>query len=212
MTSKPEVESNPLLRRVYALDGDREKTRRVYAEWAERYDDNTLDGMGYVAPALVAETLSRLVEPDRHVLDAGCGTGLVGAELKKRHFERIDGIDLSNEMLEVAREKRAYRDLSRADLTRSLDMEDDHYDATLSAGVFTSGHVKPDALDELVRVTRPGAPVVITVHEQVWEPDGYADHLADMEARGIARVDSVEEAPYHRKEGYDCRLCIIEAA
>jgi predicted TPR repeat methyltransferase len=41
----------------------------------------------------------------------GCGTGLVGAELKVRGFTNIMGIDASKGMLEVAALKNAYSDL-----------------------------------------------------------------------------------------------------
>lgn len=203
-------ENNPLLRRVYALDGDKEETRRVYAEWAEQYDRDTLDGMGYVAPGLVAKEMSGLVAKDAKVLDAGCGTGLAGVELKKLGFSNIDGIDLSGEMLEVAREKGAYDKLAEADMTVPLEIADDSYDAVISVGVFTSGHVKPKALDELARVTRKGGQIAVTVHEKVWEADGYPDYLAEMEKRGLVSIKAVKEAPYHRKEGYSCQICILE--
>lgn len=203
-------ENNPLLRRVYALDGDKEETRRVYAEWAEQYDRDTLNGMGYVAPGLVAKELSGLVAMDAKILDAGCGTGLAGVELKKLGFGSIDGIDLSGEMLEVAREKEAYGELAEADMTVPLEIADDSYDAAISVGVFTSGHVKPQALDELVRVVRKGGQLVVTVHEKVWEADGYADYLDNMERRGLATIRAVKEAPYHRKEGYSCHICTLE--
>lgn len=204
-------ESNPLLRRVYALNGDREETRRVYGEWAPAYEQDTVDGMGYVAPELVARELAGLVEPEAHVLDAGCGTGLAGAHLKSLGFEQIDGIDLSNGMLELARSKQAYSKLREADLTSRLDIPDNSYDAAISVGVFTSGHVKPSALEELARVTRPGAPIVVTVHENVWEREAYPEQLEKMEAEGLVHVRAVKEAPYHKKEGYSCQLCILEA-
>lgn len=204
-------EGNPLLREVYALDGNLAQTRRVYDRWAEAYDRDTLEGMGYVAPRLVAKQLAELAGPEARVLDAGCGTGLAGTELKDLGFSRIDGVDLSGEMLEVARRKQAYDQLAEADLTASLDIPDDHYDAAISVGVFTSGHVKPEALAELARVTKAGAPIVVTVHENVWESDGYPTALESMEARGVLRVRAVKEAPYHEKEGYSCRLCVLES-
>lgn len=205
------AEKNPLLRRVYALDGDREETRRVYGEWAEAYDRDTLDGMGYVAPGIVAKELSALVAEDAKVLDAGCGTGLVGEELKELGFKAIDGIDLSEEMLEIARRKQAYERLEPADMTQPLKIEDACYDAAVSVGVFTSGHVKPQALDELARVTRKGAPIVVTVHEKVWDAEGYPDYLDSMEKRGLVRIRAVKDSPYHGKEGYRCQLCVLES-
>ena len=54
--------------------------------------------------------------------------------------------------------------------------------------------------------------MVVTVHEKVWEPDGYADHLKAMEKRGLVRVRAIRDAAYHEKEGYSCKLCVLEAA
>ncbi|MBZ8132979.1 class I SAM-dependent methyltransferase [Afifella sp. IM 167] len=203
---------NPLLRRVYALGGDLEETRSVYADWAKSYDEDTTQGMGYVAPAIAAAALADRVGPQAHILDAGCGTGLVGEELKRRGVSRIDGIDLSEGMLDVAAGKEVYSSLSVADMTQPLDIAPDSYDAAISVGVFTSGHVGPEAIADLARVVKPQAPIVLTVHEDVWDKDGYAAHLQAMEAAGTLRINGLVEAPYHRKEGYSCRLCLLAAA
>ena len=100
---------NPLLKRAYALDGDAGRIRDLYADWAASYDADTLDGMGYVAPVLAARALSEALEgetAEARILDAGCGTGLVGAEIARRTEAEIDGIDLSPGMLEEAARKK----------------------------------------------------------------------------------------------------------
>lgn len=203
---------NPILRKLYALDGDAEEIREAYRDWARSYDKDTTEGMGYVAPNIAAAALARRVGPDAEILDAGCGTGLTGEELKKLGMTRIDGNDISGAMLDVARKKDAYRHLERADLTEKLDIEPNRYDGVVCVGVFTSGHVGPDALEELARVARPGAPIVATVHEHVWESDGYPAHIEGMDRAGIIDIEEVVDAPYHEKEGYRCRLCVLRAA
>ncbi|WP_029057642.1 class I SAM-dependent DNA methyltransferase [Stappia stellulata] len=205
---------NPLLKRAYALDGNAREIRALYRDWAGSYEADTIEGMGYVAPHQAAKALSEKLDTDALVLDAGCGTGLVGEALTRHDIAGlvIDGLDLSPGMLEQAAEKNVYRKLSEADLTKPLDMPADSYDGVVSVGVFTSGHVGPQAMDELARVARPGAPVIVTVHEKVWGPDGYADHLKAMEAKGRVRVRDIRDAAYHEKEGYTCKLCVLEAA
>jgi ubiquinone/menaquinone biosynthesis C-methylase UbiE len=69
----------------------------------------------------------------------------------------IDAIDISPEMLNIARLKNCYSKIIEADLTKRLLINDNHYGAIVSAGTFTHGHVGPDVLDELLRVTRSGA-------------------------------------------------------
>ncbi|MBC00190.1 MAG: SAM-dependent methyltransferase [Rhodobacteraceae bacterium] len=205
---------NPLLKRAYALNGNAREIRALYRDWAESYDADTVEGMGYVAPDEAAAVLAGELDGAALVLDAGCGTGLVGEALSRQQVSGllIDGIDLSAGMLDQAAEKNVYRKLSEADLTKPLDMPANSYDGVVSVGVFTSGHVGPQAMEELARVARPGAPVVVTVHEKVWEPDGYADHLKAMEKRGLVRVRAIRDAAYHEKEGYSCKLCVLEAA
>lgn len=203
--------ANSILRRIYTMKGGADECREIYETWADAYERDTLEGMGYVAPAIGAETLAPLLPTDAVVLDAGCGTGLAGLELARRTKAIIDGVDLSKEMLAKAAEKGVYRNLDEADLTRPLAIGDNSYDAVICVGVFTNGHVGPDALEEMSRVAKPGAPLVFTVHQDVWD-QGYAERLERLAANGQIRIQGIIDAPYHRKEGYRCRLCIVEAA
>ena len=76
----------------------------LYDSWADDYDTELLDELGYVAPRLTAEAFCRHV-PDTNalILDVGCGTGLVGKELHDAGYTHVDGLDISNEMLEIGR-------------------------------------------------------------------------------------------------------------
>jgi SAM-dependent methyltransferase len=165
--------SAELLRRAYSLDNVSDG-QELYREWAETYDTTMLDGLGYVSPRLVvglaAEMRDRIVGP---VLDIGCGTGLLGSELRAEGFTDVDGIDLSPAMLEVAARRGAYRTLLEADLTAVLPMADAAYGGAVCAGTFTSGHVDASCLDEIVRVLAPGAVLVCTVHHAVWHELGF---------------------------------------
>jgi predicted TPR repeat methyltransferase len=199
---------NEILNRIYNLSGDPEETRDAYKDWAEKYDDDTVEGMGYVAPAVASDKLHALL-PDTsiRILDAGCGTGLAGVELNKRGYQNVDGMDLSPDMLTMARRKEVYDDLREADMTERLDYPDNAYDAIICVGAFTHAHVGPQGFDELVRITRPGGGIVATVHEDVWDADKYADHLKKLEASGKAKVREADEADYHV---HKCRLVVLE--
>jgi len=201
---------NEILNRIYNLSGAPNECRDAYKDWAETYDADTVEDMGYVGPAIAAKKLGALgVAPTDPVLDAGCGTGLAGAELKALGFTAINGMDLSPEMLEVARSKDVYDDLREADMTKPLPYEDEAYAAIICVGAFTHAHVGPKGFDELVRITQSGGPVVATVHEDVWDADKYHDHLARLEAQGKARIREAEKADYHI---HKCRLVVLEAA
>ncbi|KZM49962.1 class I SAM-dependent methyltransferase [Labrenzia sp. OB1] len=203
---------NPLLQQSVTLGGDPDTIRDFYKNWSDSYDSDLLLDIGYVAPQITAEALCRRVSDTALVLDAGCGTGLVGIELIKRKPNlSIDGIDLTPEMLEASRRKEVYRKLSEADMSGRLqDIDDDTYDGVVSAGVFTNGHVGPDGIDELIRITKPGAPVVLTVRDSAWEADGFKDKVGQLEAGGRTKSVEITHSPYHTKEDIFCQLVVLE--
>ena len=176
-----------LLERAYALDSD-EKSRALYRDWAETYDQTMLQGLSYQSPAVVADLLARhLLARDAAVLDVGCGTGLAGHNLAAYGFSVIDGIDVSPEMMQVAERRGIYRRFVNADLHGQLPLADASYGGALGSGIFTHGHVDARCLDELFRVLRPGAPFAFTVKLEVFEPLGFKAKLAELVDAGCIR-------------------------
>jgi predicted TPR repeat methyltransferase len=158
-----------------------EDSVRYYRDWAERYDRDFAGSMAYRSPDAVAEHYAALGGKGP-VLDVGAGTGLVAEALARRGIGPVDGIDISQEMLNVAAAKGVYRQTIRADLTRPLALPDGAYAGCVSAGTFTQGHVGPSALDELLKVTAPGGLFVLTVHAAVYERGGFAEAFTRMAA------------------------------
>lgn len=172
--TKPDLDS------AYALGG-KEETREFYKAWAETYDQTFAQDRGYRSPAEVARRFRAAADGNEPVLDVGAGTGLIGQEMAGT---RIDALDLSPEMLEVAARKGVYRKLITADLTGPLDIPDASYGGVVSSGTFTHGHVGPVCLPELMRITRPGALFVCTVIPAVYDSAGFGSVLAQMVADG----------------------------
>jgi len=184
----------------------------AYGEWARKYDEDLVGDSGYVAPALCAEALlSQLSTRNVSVLDAGCGTGLVGERLAAEGVSRIDGLDYSPDMLDVAAEKGCYQQLLRADLNSTLDIPSNHYNATICVGTFTTGHVQPHALLELVRVTSPGGPLCFTVRDSFWEASDFSATLDALTRSGACRLVDQSVVPYIRDEGSESQRVILEA-
>ncbi len=87
--------------------------RSGYAEWVATYERTVEDAMDIA----VLDTLATPQWPALHTaVDLGCGTGRTGAWLRKRGVAVIDGVDLTPEMLAVARETGVYRRLAEADV------------------------------------------------------------------------------------------------
>lgn len=187
---------------------DREALMDVYAEWADHYDADLVEGEGYVGHLGAVELLAPRLAAGQRVLDAGCGTGLVGVELAKHVDLTIVGADYSPEMLARAKATNAYDQLRRVDLNEPLALPDDDFDAVVCAGTLTVGHVGPGALAEFVRVVKPGGFVCFTVREEAWQQDDYQAVVDDLDARGAWVAEEVREADYIREEGSTCHLCL----
>jgi predicted TPR repeat methyltransferase len=90
----------------------------------------------YFGAVLVADALSRHAPRARlEVLDIGCGTGLVGVELREL-AGRLDGVDISAAMLEKAKAKGVYDGLFVADLAPFMAQHGERYDAVLAAATL----------------------------------------------------------------------------
>ena len=163
---------------AYALETP-DDNRKLYAGWADTYDEDFAARMNFLMPGHVAELFGEL-RGAGPVLDAGAGTGLVGQALAAHHTVAIDALDLSPEMLRVAGSKGVYRNLIEANLLETLPFDDGIYRAVLSSGTFTHGHVGPEALDELLRVAAPGALFVLTIKREHYEERGFAAKFASF--------------------------------
>jgi predicted TPR repeat methyltransferase len=192
--------SNAELEQVYAAKSPDELSL-AYAAWAAGYDRDTL-AAGYCLPFQVLAWVSRYVKPEAGpLLDAGCGTGLSGPYLKALGYDRIAGLDFSEEMLRLAGSRGGYDDLRRATLGEVLPWADDHFAAFFSTGVFTEGHAPASSLDELCRITRPGGIAIFTVRDKIFHCGGFASTLEDLSGRGIWR--RLEQSPPFRAFALD---------
>ena len=91
----------------------------------------------YFAPDLVADAVARVnpAAEKSDILDAGCGTGLVALKLLALS-RRMDGVDLSLPMIEVARKKNIYTALHVEDLVTYLETHTGQYDVVVSAATL----------------------------------------------------------------------------
>jgi SAM-dependent methyltransferase len=111
--SDDKISSNPAIDAAMRLDGDPQNLRDYYDDWARNYNLD-ITSAEYSGPAISARLLRQyLDDSDASLLDAGCGTGLVGIELQALGYRRIDGFDLSESMIEQAGASGVYRKLGR---------------------------------------------------------------------------------------------------
>lgn len=191
--------SDERLRAIYAAT-DADELQQRYDAWATEYDAD-LEALSYTAPLAGAEQCHRMVGPLATVLDAGCGTGLVGARLAALGVGRLVGFDLSAEMLRCAGGRGVYAELVQGSLLEPLPFGR-HFDAVVSVGTFTFGHVGPDALVHLPAVVRPDGFVVMTFRDDVMRDMGFDQAVERLERDGVWRLeDRSDPAPLIVEDG-----------
>ena len=190
---------------------DLDELEGIYKNWASDYESDVINLAGYVGHLITSELLlNYLRNTESTVLDAGCGTGLVGEILYKNNFRNIDGVDFSQEMLNIAHQKNIYQSLKLVDLTKKLDYENNSFDAVICAGTFTCGHVGPEALRELVRITKKGGYICFTVRKQEWEAAPYEKVIQSLEDSMSWLEMERHTSDYNTQEGISCQLCLFQ--
>lgn len=165
------TERDSRLQWIYASRGT-DQLRERYNVWATDYDSD-LDDMGWKAPEVGAHRCNHFATPGAEILDAGCGTGLVGVALAEMGHRRIVGFDLSDGMLQRSAARGVYAELHQGSLLERLPFDDGRFGSVVSVGVFTLGHVEGSAFAELARVTTPGGHVSITFRDDAVDELGY---------------------------------------
>jgi predicted TPR repeat methyltransferase len=105
-------------------------------------------------------------EKSLDVLDAGCGTGLCGA-LVAPYARRLVGVDLSDGMLALAREKNVYDDLVNGELTTYLRDHRGTFDLVVSADTLVYFGDLSAVADAAAHALRPGGMLVCTLEHAV---------------------------------------------
>ena len=198
---------NQFVSEAYSLESAADQVA-FYRKWAEDYDRQMLDELGFVAPMMIARYLEeKLSDPSCAIFDIGCGTGLTCVYFAERGYSHLDGIDLSPDMVRVAAERGIYRELLVGDVTQALERDDASYDGVVSSGTFTHGHVGPEPLDEIFRILKPGGWLACTVHRDIWQSMGFDARFAALEQGRIARCVELREDKYYADgdpEGWYC--------
>ena len=186
------AEEQNVIQWVYASKNEQELAER-YDQWAKTYEDDLDRDIGWYGPIRAVESAVKYVARDARILDAGAGTGLVGALLAERGYQDLIAMDLSEGMLDEARKKNVYKEFHQMVMGETLDFDTDAFDAVISVGVLTVGHAPASSLDELVRVTRPGGHIIYTLRPDLFEEGGFKEKHAELEATGSWKLAEVGE-------------------
>jgi len=161
-----------------------DEVMEFYDEWGDKdkYNKDMID-WNYTGPKETVNIFKKYTEnKDMLIFDAGCGTGLVGKELKKFGYNNFHGADLSQTLLDSI-PKNLYKKLNRIDLNQIIKVEDDFYDTVMCVGTFTYAHVKPNALDEFIRITKNKGLICFTINEGIYQEYGFDKKIEELEGK-----------------------------
>ena len=156
---------NPVVKHMLAACSGENIPQRASNEYLEKtFDDfansfdKKLEILGYRAPQLVTDAVKTQLESNEgslNILDAGCGTGLCGPLLKPL-AKRLSGVDLSQNMLDLAKERRCYDDLVHEDLVTYLNKSNSKYDVIASADTLVYFGDLSQVFESAAKALKPG--------------------------------------------------------
>ncbi|MFT5486200.1 MAG: putative TPR repeat methyltransferase [Paracoccaceae bacterium] len=142
--------------------------RETFDHFAEDFDKQLLEDLEYRAPKLI-HALFREVSPgsasDLDILDAGCGTGLSGIDFKA-HAGSLTGVDLSSEMLKLAKARRLYDNLHEDELAAFMRANPGRFDLIVAADVFCYIGDLAESLEAALVTLKTGGLMIFSVEAQ----------------------------------------------
>ena len=188
-----------------------EELLKYYQDWTanNKYNKDMVD-WNYTAPQETVSVLKKYaLNKNSKILDAGCGTGLVGIQLKKYGYLNIEGVDFSQSMLDLVPQN-IYKKIEKIDLNKPLKFETNKYDVVMCVGTFTYGHVKPQALDELIRITKNKGLICFTINEGIYEEYGFDNKIKELSNNKLWNVKEFFKSDYIVNKDVNAWLCISE--
>ena len=188
-----------------------EELLKYYQDWTNnnKYNKDMVD-WNYTAPQETVSVLKKYaLNKNSKILDAGCGTGLVGIELKKYGYLNIDGVDFSQDMLDLVPQG-IYKKIEKVDLNKLLKFKNNTYDVVMCVGTFTYGHVKPKALDELIRITKNKGLICFTINEGIYEEYGFDNKIKELTNNKLWNVKEFFKSDYIVNKDVNAWLCLSE--
>ena len=188
---------------IYKLDTP-EEILDYYKNWSSNNNyEKDLEEWNYVAPHECCQLfINQVQNKNSLILDAGCGTGLVGKILQTQEYQNLEGLDFSQEMLDLV-PTNIYQKIFQADLNQSLSIPDNYYDHALCVGTFTYGHVKTNAFSEFHRILKDNAIFVFSINEGVYESYNFGEAIANYEKLDKWEVLFNEKKVYIEKKNIE---------
>ncbi|HIE00839.1 MAG TPA: class I SAM-dependent methyltransferase [Thiotrichaceae bacterium] len=158
--------------------------------------DAELEAKGYMAPQQAGTIIkNHLPNTESIILEAGCGTGLLGLELNKQGFSNLTGMDISSNCLKEAESKNVYAKTVKHNLLEPFPFPDKTFDGVVCVGVFSrfdEAQIK-QIVAEFARVTKAEGRILFSHRDDLITPFLHK-MLDELEAVKVEKV--TETLPY----------------
>ena len=195
---------------IYKLTS-KKKVLEYYDDWTNnaQFNQDMVDWK-YTAPSNAAILLHKCSpNKDIQILDAGCGSGLVGIQLSKKGYINIIGADFSQSMMDLI-PKNIYKSLKLIDLNETLFYKENSFDAIICVGTFTYGHVKARALDEFLRITKNNGLICFTVNEGIYNKYKFDKKITELSKNNSWGILELSKSAYIVNKDVHAWLCIAK--
>jgi len=176
----------------------------IYKGFARTFDGRLVDDLKYQGPERLLESITAVLGPEGglSILDLGCGSGLAGMRLKPL-ASSLTGIDLSREMLELARQRGIYDRLENAEITTWLESGSEQFDLITSCDCLiyfgdltrivaaAARRLKPDGVFAFTLERGPVLPFRLT---DTGRYEHHPDHIRQVAAATGIAVAALTEA------------------
>jgi predicted TPR repeat methyltransferase len=194
--------------------------KQLYNQWAATYD-SYVKSQKYNGPKELIKNLIHLLNyfpvnnntlhkrelQGINILDFGCGTGLVGEELRSKNVICVlDGIDISDNMIEKAMSKKCYNNFFKVNLLTENLVTIKQYDYIISSGVFLEGHVPFIIIPKLLIYLKSGGLMLLTIRDTFKNKNiiDYNKYIIDNKSVTIKSIQNIDYL-----ENVKCKLVVL---
>ncbi|WP_161798999.1 methyltransferase domain-containing protein [Caenimonas sp. SL110] len=155
----------------------------LFDGYADGFEEHLVEVLNYRAPEILVARVAQMKRLFERALDLGCGTGLCGVKLRPL-AAHIDGVDLSANMVDRARERGVYDQVHEADAAEYLRRSGERYDLIVAADVFIYVGALEAVFEGAARAITPGGVFCFSVEKEAQQEFALRASLRYAHSRG----------------------------
>lgn len=162
---------------------------KQYDEVAQTYEKEYEENLGWmtVVTTIFLPLMKKHVALSASILDAGCGTGALVQNLREAGYDqRVDGFDVSPEMINVCKSKDIFHNVYVHDMYQPFPVGDEQFDCVMTTAALLFVE-KKGLIGEFVRCVKLGGHLFIASRQDRMHAFGYVDEIKQFVSSGILR-------------------------